>query len=107
MPSTLLIVYDAEDPRCCRLVDRLGRWDRNCHVVTFPYQNGELVRVAPELAGLAFPGWVYTLDLETRQVWGGRKILPEVLRRLPAWSWIAGLARIPPVAGALFWFLKR
>ena len=105
MPSILLLVYDAEDARCRRLVDRVGRWDRNGRIVTFPYQNGELVRVAPELAGLDFPGRIYTLDLETRDVDWGRRIVPAILRRLPWGAWIP--AKVPFVAALLHALLLR
>ena len=107
MPSTLLLVYDAEDFRCRRLVDWIGRHDRHGLVVTFPYQNGELVKVAPELAGLEFPGEVYSLDMETREVRGGTGILPGVLHRLPGWSWAQAPARISGVARLLYAMMRR
>jgi len=49
MASTLLLVYDAEDPGCRRLVDRVGNCDRDGRVVTFPHLNAELVRMAGQL----------------------------------------------------------
>jgi predicted DCC family thiol-disulfide oxidoreductase YuxK len=106
-PGTLLLVYDAEALRCRRLVDWVGRHDRDGLVVTFPYLNGELVRVAPELAGLEFPGRVYTLDLETREVQEGSGIVPGLLRRLPAWSWALLLTPLPGAAGLLLAFMRR
>ena len=107
MAGTLLLVYDAEDPRCRRLVDWVGRHDRQGLVVTFPYLNGELARMAPELAGLDFPGRVYTLDLETREVRSGRDIVPSLVRRLPTWSWAQVPAQLPFVAGLVLWFMGR
>ena len=107
MASTLLLVYDAEDFRCRRLVDWVGSRDRNGLVVTFPYQNGELVRVAPELAGLDFPGAVYSLDLGTREVRSGAGTVPGILKRLPAWSWAQMPARSAPVAGFFYWLFRR
>ncbi len=107
MAGILLMVYDAEDLRCRRLVDWVGRHDRDGLVVTFPYQNGELVRVAPELAGLEFPGEVYTLDLESRVVRGGAAMAPGLLRRLPRWSWAQVPARIPWVARLIFRIIRR
>lgn len=107
MSGILLLVYDAEDLRCRRLVDWVGRQDRDGRVVTFPYQNSELVRVAPELAGLEFPGEVYTLDLESRVVRGGPAMAPDLLKRLPAWSWARPLARVPWIARLIFGFIRR
>ena len=107
MPSTLLLVYDAEDFRGRRLVDWVGARDRDCLVVTFPYLNGELARMAPELAGLPFPGQLYTLDLESREVRSGAAIVPGLLRRLPAWAWAVVPARFPLVAGFLLWLMRR
>jgi len=107
MASTLLLVYDAEDFRCRRLVDWVGRRDREGLVVTFPYLNGELVRVAPELAGLEFKGQVYTLDMDSREMRGGAAIVPGILMRLPAWSWAQGPCRIPTVAAVLFRVMRR
>ena len=105
MAGTLLLVYDAEDLRCRRLVDWVGRRDRNGLVVTFPYLNGEVVRVAPELAGLDYVGRVYTLDLESREVRAGRGVAAPVLRRLPGWAWVP--AQVPFVAGLLFGLMRR
>jgi len=69
--------------------------------------GGELVRVAPELAGLDFPGAVYSLDLGTREVRSGAAIAPGVLRRLPAWSWAQVPARSALVAGFFYWLFRR
>ena len=107
MAATLLLVYDAEDLRCRRLVDWVGKRDRDGLVVTFPYLNGELVRVAPELAGLDFLGQVYTLDVESREVRGGAAIVPGILERLPAWSWAQGPCRIASVASVMFSLMRR
>ena len=107
MAGTLLLVYDAEDPRCRRLVDWVGRHDRQGLVVTFPYLNGELVRVAPELAGLDFVGMVYTLDMESRAVCAQAGIVPTLLLRLPGWSWAAALAGLPPLAKGFLWLMRR
>ena len=105
MAGTLLLVYDAEDLRCRRLVDWVGRHDRDGLVVTFPYLNGEVVRVAPELAGLDYVGQVYTLDLESREVRSGRAVVAPVLERLPAWGWVP--EQVPFVAGLLFGLMRR
>jgi hypothetical protein len=106
-PSTLLLVYDAEDFRCRRLVDWVGARDRDGLVVTFPYLNGELARMAPELAGLDFPGMVYTLDLETREVRGGTEIVPGLVRRLPTWAWAQAPAKLPLVAKMVLGLMRR
>lgn len=107
MPSTLLLVYDAEDLRCRKLVDWVGARDRDGLVVTFPYLNGELARMAPELAGLDFKGMLYTLDLETREVRGGTGIVPGLVRRLPSWSWAQAPARLPLAAKMILALMSR
>lgn len=107
MLSTLLLVYDAEDRRARRLIGWVGRHDRRGRVVTFPYTNLELVRMAPELAGLPFQGMLYVLDLESREVRAGMEALPSLLKRLPTWSWAAALARIPVLARLLLRFMSR
>jgi hypothetical protein len=106
MPSTLLLVYDAEDVRCRRLVDWAVKHDRNGLVVTFPYQNGEVVRIAPELAGLDYLGRVYTLDMESREVRTGLTIVAPLLKRIPGWSWAEVPARLPLVARLLLGVLR-
>ncbi len=107
MPGTLILVYDAEDLRCRHLVDWVGQHDRDGLVVTFPYQNGEVVRLAPELAGLDYRGRIYTLDMETREMRGGTAIVPAILVRLPAWSWASLPARLPLVARLILWMAGR
>lgn len=107
MLSTLLLVYDAEDPGARRLVGWVGRRDRRGRVVTFPFTNPELVRMAPELAGLPFQGMLYALDLESREVRGGAEVLPVLFKRLPTWSWARALARIPVLARLLLRFMRR
>jgi len=107
MLSTLLLVYDAEDPRCRRLVDRVGTCDRDGLVVSFPHLNAELVRMAPELAGLDYLGKVYSLDLASREVRAQAAIVPTLLRRLPLWSWAQGPASLPFVAKLVFGLLRR
>jgi len=106
MPSILLLVYDAEHLRCRRLVDWVCRYDRNGLVVTFPYQNGEVVRVAPELAGLDYLGTIYSLDMESREVRGGADLMAPLLKRMPGWSWLEAPARIPFLAKMLFSLLS-
>ena len=58
-------------PDIRRLVDWISRRDRDGRVVTFPFQNGQVVLMAPELAGLDFRGRIHTLDTATREVQGG------------------------------------
>ena len=107
MSSILILVYDAEEPRARRLVDWISRRDRDGRVVTFPFQNGQVVLMAPELAGLDFRGRIHTLDTATREVQGGPGILPGVLARLPGWAWAQPLARTPWLARlGMNWFSR-
>jgi predicted DCC family thiol-disulfide oxidoreductase YuxK len=105
--SPLLLVYDAEDPRCRGVADWVGRHDRDGLVVAFPYQNTQLVTLAPELAGMPFLHQVITLDLETRAVREGRDIVPGILGRLPGWAWFRPVARLPWAAGLVFRLIRR
>ena len=83
------------------------RRDRDGRVVTFPFQNGQVVLMAPELAGLDFRGRIHTLDTATREVQGGPGILPGVLARLPGWAWAQPLARTPWLARlGMNWFSR-
>jgi hypothetical protein len=107
MPSTLVLGYDAEDPRCRRLVDWVGARDREGLVVAFPFQNGELVRIAPELAGRIMPGEIHTLDMETRETRLGASAIPGILRRLPAWAWLGPAAGFPWVGRLIFGLARR
>lgn len=107
MPSSLILVYDAEVPRHRRLVDRVGSADREGLVVTFPYQNPELVRLAPELAGLDVKEHVLVLDTRTRHVARDAAAIPALLLRLPAWAWASVPARLPFLAGGIFRLLGR
>ena len=107
MTSILILVYDAEEPRARRLVDWISRRDRDGRVVTFPFQNGQVVLMAPELAGLDFRGRIHTLDTATREIRGGPEILPGVLARLPGWAWAQAAFRAPWLARlAMAWFSR-
>jgi hypothetical protein len=75
-------------------------------VVAFPFQNSELVRVAPELAGLDLDGEVHGFDTRSRHIDRGAQMLPDLLGRLPRWSWLAPLMALP-VAARLFYALLR
>jgi len=97
MPSPLLLVYDAEDARCRRLADWVARRDRDGLVVPFPSQNGEVARVAPELAGKVGPGILLVLDTGSRQVSAGADATKEMLLRLSGWKLLAALGAAPLV----------
>lgn len=107
LPAPYLLVYDAEDGPCRQLVDRIQKRDRDGLIVAFPFQNAELVHVAPELAGLSFQRGLHGYDPHTRSVQSGPGILPALLSRLSGWRWLAPLARIPVVCNLLFAFLRR
>jgi predicted DCC family thiol-disulfide oxidoreductase YuxK len=107
LPAPYLLAYDAEDGGCRRLVDWIQRRDRSGLVVSFPFQNAELVLVAPELAGLPQAGQVHGFDTRTRRLSSGEKLLPGLFRRLPGWGWLAPLASLPWVAGLLYRYIRR
>lgn len=107
LPAPYLLAYDAEDGGCRRLVDWIQRRDRSGLVVSFPFQNAELVLVAPELAGLPQAGQVHGFDTRTRKLRSGAKLLPGLFSRLPGWGWLAPLASLPWVAGMLYRYLRR
>jgi len=106
-PWPYLLIYDAEDARCRRLADWVQRRERNGRVVAFPYQNPELVRVAPELAGLTLDRGIRGFDPRTRTVQEEARALPALLRLLPGWRWLAPLARLPLGSRLIFWFIGR
>jgi len=107
LPAPYLLAYDAEDGGCRRLVDWIRRRDRSGLVVSFPFQNSELVLVAPELAGLPQAGQVHGFDTRTRQLRSGADLLPSLLGRLPGWGWLAPLASLPGVSRLLYRYLRR
>lgn len=106
-PCPYLLVYDAEDARCRRLVDWIQRRDQDGRVVAFPYQNPELIRVAPELAGLALDRGLHGFDPRTRTIRDEDRVLPGLLRLLPRWRWLAPATRVPLLARLLCWFIHR
>ena len=101
LSAPYLLAYDAEDGGCRRLVDWIQRR------VSCPFQNAELVVVAPELAGLPQTGQVHGFDTRTRKLRSGAKLLPGLFRRLPGWGWLAPLASLPWVAGMLYRYIRR
>lgn len=104
----LLVAYDAECSLCAKRAEALRARDRRGLLVLFPLQHPELARMAPELAGRRLHGELHGLDLETRRVWTGASLLPELAARLPRWAWAAPLLRIPGIARAVAWAtLKR
>jgi len=107
LPSPYLLIYDAEDAQCRGLVDWVQKRDRSGLVVAFPFQNAELLRVAPELAGLFLERGIHGFDPRTRAVREGPRLLPCVLAHLPFWRWLAPLARIPLVSRLLYAVICR
>jgi hypothetical protein len=102
-----LLAYDAEDAGCRRLVDWVQRRDASGLVVAFPFQNPELVAVAPELAGLPQAGQIHGFDTRTRDLQSGPNLLPGLLSRLPGWTWLALLASLPGASAMLHAWLRR
>ena len=106
-PSLYLLAYDGEDAACRRLVDWVQKRDTGGLVVSFPFQNPELVHVAPELAGLPQIGAVLGLDTRTRAIHEGAGALSGLLLRLPRWRALAPLAAVPALASMIFAFMRR
>jgi predicted DCC family thiol-disulfide oxidoreductase YuxK len=100
-PAPLLVVYDAESARSRRWVDWIRRRDTAGLIVTFPFQNPELVRIAPELAGRPLHLVHHGLDTRTRRIWTGERLLPHVWARLPRWRWVIFLTWIPGITSLL------
>jgi len=107
LPAPYILAYDAEDPGCRRLVDWIQRRDRSGMMVSFPFQNGELVHVAPDLAGLPQPGQVYGFDTRTRIIHAGPRLLASLFIRLPGWRWLAPVASVPGVSSLIYRYLCR
>lgn len=107
LTAPYVLAYDAEHAGCRRFVDWIQRRDTSGLVVSFPFQNAELVRVAPELAGLPQAGQVHGYDARTRQVHSGAGMLPSLLSRLPGWGWLAPLAVLAPLATLFYAYLRR
>jgi hypothetical protein len=107
LPAPFLLAYDAEHGGCRRLVDWVQQRDTSGLVVSFPFQNAELVHVAPELAGLPQAGQVHGYDTRTRKVHSGAQLLPSLFSRLPGWGWLAPLAGLPPVSALIYAYLRR
>ncbi|HJV88813.1 MAG TPA: DCC1-like thiol-disulfide oxidoreductase family protein [Holophagaceae bacterium] len=103
----LVLAYDAECSLCVKRAEALQARDTRGLLVLFPLQHPELVRMAPELAGLKLHGELHGLDLATRRVFKGPDLLPELAARLPRWAWAAPLLRLPGLAKALAWFTLR
>lgn len=105
-PAPLLVAYDAENHRCRRWLEWVRKRDSQGLIVAFPFQNPELVKIAPELAGRPLHLQVHGLDTQGRKVWAGEALLPEVWRRLPRWRWVIFLIRFGLVK-RLFRILNR
>ncbi len=80
------------------MMDWVQRRDRWGLVVTFPFQNAELLRVAPELAGRPLHLEIHGVDTGDRRVFAGADLIPRVLGRLPRWRMVAPLLKIPGVS---------
>jgi hypothetical protein len=94
-PAPLLVVYDAESNRYRRWMDGIRKRDSHGLIVSFPFQNPELVKIAPELAGRPLHLVIHGMDTRTRKVWVGEKLLPHIWARLPGWRWTLGFTWIP------------
>ena len=104
-----LLVYDAEDAGCRRLVDWVQRRDDQGLVVSFPFQNAELLNVAPEFAGLWLDGQVLGFDTRIRRIDAGPELVPELYQRLSGWRryLVAPLTRLRPLARLLYAAMRR
>jgi predicted DCC family thiol-disulfide oxidoreductase YuxK len=102
-------VYDAESAACRGMVDWIQKRDQDGLVVSFPFQNPELLHVAPEFAGLFLDGELHGFDTRSRVIHRGPRLLPDLFRRLPGWRWfaLAPLACLPPVASLIYAYLRR
>ena len=107
LPTPYLLVYDAESAACRHLVDWIQLRDRTGLVVSFPFQNGELVRVAPELAGRPLQFEIHAVDTGNRCVWAGAEVLPQLMRRLPRWRIVAPLLSLPGVSSLVGRIYRR
>jgi predicted DCC family thiol-disulfide oxidoreductase YuxK len=105
--APLLLVYDAESPSCRGVVDWIRKRDRACLIVAFPLQNAELVKLAPEVAGLPLLGSVHGLDTRSRAVFEGQALIPIIFLRLPGWAWVAPLFGIPALAALAYALIRR
>ena len=104
--APLLLVYDAESAPCRGLVDWARRRDRACLIIAFPLENGELLKLAPELAGLPLHGEVHSLDTRTRAVRRGPNLLPGLFQRLPGWAWLAPCLAVPALSSLVYRLLR-
>jgi len=105
-PAPLLLVYDAECPACRRAVDWIQRRDTQGLITPFPYQNPELVRIAPELAGRPLETALHGLDTRTRAVTAGGALLPLIALRLPRWRVVAPLLLLPGISHLCAWIYR-
>jgi hypothetical protein len=92
--APLLIAYDAENRRSRSWVDWCQARDSEGLLIAFPFQNAELLKIAPELAGRPLHLQLHGLDTRTREVWAGAELLPQVWSRLPRWRWVIFLTKI-------------
>jgi predicted DCC family thiol-disulfide oxidoreductase YuxK len=106
-PAPLLLVYDAEDRSCRAVVDWVRRRDQACLIVAFPWQNPELVQLAPEVAGRPLLGSVLGLDTRTRAVCQGPDLVPQVFLRLPIWNWLAPVFALPTLARLAYTWMRK
>ena len=107
LPAPYLLIYDAEDPGCRRLIDWIQKRDDTGLVVSFPHQNPQLLHVAPELAGLELAGEVHGFDTRNRRLQQGARMLPGLFRRIPGLRWLALAASLPAVSGLIYRFIRR
>lgn len=110
-PAPLILAYDGECPMCRGAMDWVQRRDRWGLIAPFPLQNGELLRIAPELAGRPLDQALHGVDSRDRRVFSGAALFPELARRLPRWRFVAplmGLPGVAPLAGRLYrWVAAR
>ncbi len=81
------------------MMDWVQLRDRWGLVVTFPMQNPELLRMAPELAGLPLHLEIHGVDTFSRRVFAGAELIFQVLYRLPRWRFLAPVLQIPGLSG--------
>lgn len=63
--------------------------------MSFPIQNPELLRMAPELGGLPLAETIYGVDASTRQVFSAGDLWLQMAIRLPGWWLFAHIFSLP------------
>ncbi len=96
MLSHHVLLYDGDCDFCRYWVSWLARRDRGSHILLLPASERRSLPALPDISDEALDQAMHLVTPEG-VVLAGATAIPELLRQLDRWRWLAPLFRVPGV----------